>query len=427
MRTLILSLLFFSSTTFANTLTLSLGEAKLIPLSSSQVWIQDRDVLTAEIAGASLKISGRKEGATHLKVGATLYDVQIIHPTRQAYFEGFQKITQNCVGLDLTIQGGQITVQGTLYRLVDWLRISEYAKKVNVPFQMQIRLNDDLKRQIQNHIAKDLEQSGAEPQNIIFEPLLEVRTKDSGLFNKQQKQLGLYGNTVTKDENSINIAPTIKVEITVAEIKKDKSLKYGLKWPATYDATLLKDRTFQVNDLAFSLSALEHDGTAKILASPNIIARSGEQAEFVAGGEFPIKIVNYKMQDIIWKKYGILLRVKPKADSSGRMSISIETEVSTIDAARSIDGIPGLLTNRVSSHFDLSRPQTIALSGLLKNEKGNSYDGLPGLARLPILGALFSSKDFKDNRSELVIFVRPSILSEGENNKAEMTHLGGDL
>jgi pilus assembly protein CpaC len=94
------------------------------------------------------------------------------------------------------------------------------------------------------------------------------------------------------------------------------------------------------------------------------------------------------------------------------MSIAIETEVSTLDKANAVDGVPGILTNRVSSHFDLTKPQTIALSGLLKNEDSKKVDGLPGLAQLPIIGPLFGSKEFADNRTELVIFVRPSIMQE---------------
>jgi pilus assembly protein CpaC len=217
-----------------------------------------------------------------------------------------------------------------------------------------------------------------------------------------------------RDEQSLDIAPTIKVEITVAEIKRNLSLKYGLRWPSGYSAKILKTGETELDDLPFNLTALESQGYGKILASPNILCRSGKEAEFLAGGEFPIKIMNFKTQDVVWKRYGILLRVKPRADSAGRISLSIETEVTTLDDAHKVDDIPGLLTNRVSSHFDLTRPQTIALSGLIKREEGNSSEGAPFLSRIPVLGALFSSKDFRENRSELVIFVRPVILSEDE-------------
>jgi len=119
------------------------------------------------------------------------------------------------------------------------------------------------------------------------------------------------------------------------------------------------------------------------------------------------------MQDVVWKKYGIIMKVKPRADFSGKMSISIETEVSSIDPSTVGEGVPALFTNKIQSHFDLNESRVIALSGLIKNEQSESSKGLPGLSRIPILGALFSSKDFRDNRTELVVFVRPEVLSPG--------------
>ena len=129
----------------------------------------------------------------------------------------------------------------------------------------------------------------------------------------------------------------------------------------------------------------------------------------MAGGEFPIKLTSFGSSGVTWKNYGVLLKVKPLADSTGRMSIEIETEVSALDDANKVDGIPGLLTNRMKTHFDLSTSRTIALSGLIKNDLSRQTSGLPGLSSIPILGSLFSSTDFKDNQSELVIFVTPAV------------------
>jgi len=204
----------------------------------------------------------------------------------------------------------------------------------------------------------------------------------------------------------------VKVQITVAEVKKDAFLSYGVQWPSNYTAQVIPGATAAENSgLSIALQALESKGLGRVLARPNLLCRSGKEAEFVAGGEFPIKIMNFKIQDIVWKRYGILLKIKPMADFSGRMSISLETEISNLDG-HSVDGIPGLLTNRVQSHFDLSESKTIALSGLIKSESTESQVGLPGLARIPILGSLFSSKDFRENRTELVIFVKPEIVQE---------------
>ena len=136
------------------------------------------------------------------------------------------------------------------------------------------------------------------------------------------------------------------------------------------------------------------------------------KSQFFAGGEFPLITLAGKdnRQIVNWKKYGITLNFKPLVNSVGQMSLAIETEVSTIDKSKEVQGIPALLTHKVSSFFDLVESKTIALSGLIKNESGLSNSGLPFLKSLPLLGKLFSSEDFLENKSELVIFVTPQIM-----------------
>lgn len=426
MKTLITLLLIIPFVSLAETknLTLSLGEEKTLSLQgTSSVWIQDKDILKAEGLGSKLLVKGLKEGRTLLKMGATNFQIQVLHPTKTGSFEDLQKYLKGVVGLSTSVAEGDLQINGQLYRLQDWINLADFAKSKSFSYQMQARLSSELQEEAQKYFQDLFDHAKMPPQTVIFTPLPEIRVSAPDLaFKRYQKILNPFGVNVIRDENSLEVAPTVKVQITVAEIKRDLSLKYGLRWPSSYSAKILRTGERTLDDLPFNLTALEAQGYGKILASPNIICRSGKEAEFLAGGEFPIKILNYKAQDVVWKRYGILLRVKPKADAAGRISLSIETEVTTLDDSRKVDDIPGILTNRVSSHFDLTRPQTIALSGLLKSEDGKSSEGVPLLSRLPVLGALFSSKDFRENRSELVIFVRPTILKEGEDNE-DMTHL----
>lgn len=432
MKNLISFIILISSASLAQPLqnkdlTLSLGEARRLPLKgNSNVWIQNREIIKAEGLGSQLVVQASREGKTVLKVGSDTYQVSVVHPNKMNSLSDLKNTLKNIVGISAQVAEGDLLVGGHLYRLTDWIRISEIAKAKSFTYQMQADLSEDLQNEAQTYFRNLFERSKLPPQTIIFEPHPEVRILAPDLAAKKyQTLLSPFGISVIKDENSLEIAPTVKVEITVAEIKRDLSIKYGLKWPSNYSAKILSNGEKVVDELKFNLNALENNGYGKILASPNILCRSGKEAEFLAGGEFPIKVMNYKTQDVIWKRYGILLRVKPKADSAGRISLSIETEVTTLDDAHTIDNIPGVLTNRVSSHFDLTRPQTIALSGLLKSEDGRSSEGVPFLSRLPILGALFSSKDFRENRSELVIFVRPTILKEDTDSteSSEIKHL----
>nr|WP_295900192.1 pilus assembly protein [uncultured Bdellovibrio sp.] len=428
MKNALLLFTFISSVSFAQTeLTLSLGESKNLSLKgNSSVWIQDREILKAEGQGSRLVIKGAREGRTVLKLGSETYHVQVLHPNKTDSLAELKKDLQGIVGLSAQVGEGDLLIKGHLYRLQDWVKLADFARAKAFSYSMRAELSSELQTDAQKYFQELFERAKLPPQTLIFEPSPEIRVSAPDLaFKKYQQILSPFGISVLRDENSLEMAPTVKVQITVAEIKRDLSIQYGLQWPSSYSAKILSTgKRVMDEDLPFNLQALEGQGYGKILASPNILCRSGKEAEFLAGGEFPIKIMNYKAQDVVWKRYGILLRVKPKADAAGRISLSIETEVSTLDDSRKVDGIPGILTNRVSSHFDLTRPQTIALSGLLKSEDGNSSQGLPFLSRLPVIGALFSSKDFRENRSELVIFVRPTILKEGDDGEG-LEHLQG--
>jgi pilus assembly protein CpaC len=123
---------------------------------------------------------------------------------------------------------------------------------------------------------------------------------------------------------------------------------------------------------------------------------------------------------VTWKKHGVILSVHPQADFQGAISLEVETEVSLLDMANAIDGVPSIKTNRVKSHFDLPGKRTIALSGLLRQELGESKEGLPFLSGIPVLGALFSSQKFLHHQTELVIFVTPEVHSAETDDPLEM-------
>lgn len=400
-------------------LTLTLGQQYKRALPQGTVWIEDRKLLQAEAQGSTLILKALKEGATNAKIDDVLFHVQILHPQKRNAMNVLENAVKNLLGPEVSTDNGDVFVTGNLYRFSDWLKLGQSMKDVPANYRVKANLAPSVQKEAQAYFDSLFNTAKVPPQTLIFAPTAEIRISSSELYQKKyERLLQPFGIQVVKDISSIEIAPTIKVEITVAEIKRDLSLKYGLRWPSAYSAKIINTGETLYDDLPFNFAALEGRGLGKVLASPNIICRSGKEAEFLAGGEFPIKIMNYKMQDIVWKRYGILLRVKPQADSAGRISLSIETEVSTVDESRKVDDVPGILTNRVSSHFDLTKPQTIALSGLIKSEDSKSSEGLPLLSRLPILGPLFSSRDFKENRSELVIFVRPSLLEEKESHNS---------
>ncbi len=423
---LLLTFLFLSQSALAKDLTLSLGEAHSLPLPKGvpRIWIQDGQIIQAEATGGRIMLKARKEGMTTLRVGSEDYKVQVLQADKREIYKTLKESLQKIVGLTPALTEGDLFVKGRLYRFADWLRLADLIRQTSVSYQMRAQMSPLLQKETQAYFSSLFEKAKIPPQTIIFEPAPEVRVVGTDIIYKKYLQLlRPFGIQVLRDEQSLDIAPTIKVQITVAEVSREFMVKHGISWPSQYKATLLASGGTLFSDLDLALQAMETRGQAKILASPNLICRSGKEAEFLAGGEFPIKVMNYEVHDILWKRFGILLKVKPKADASGRMSISIDTEISRVEYALKVDDVPGIMTNRVSSHFDLTGTRTIALSGLLKSEDSRGSQGIPGISSIPVIGALFASKEFKENRTELVIFVRPSILKEGDDSDSN-EHIG---
>ena len=165
--------------------------------------------------------------------------------------------------------------------------------------------------------------------------------------------------------------------------------------------------------LSSRLNIYERNGDAVVLAAPQLTARSGSTARFQAGGEIPYSVVSQSgFVSVQFRSFGIIIEVKPRADASGAIRSEIVAEVSEPDASiSSLQGVPALRTRKTQTEFNVRAGETMVLSGLLDRRKGESIEKVPGLGDLPILGALFRSKRFENNESELVIFVTPRIVT----------------
>ena len=171
------------------------------------------------------------------------------------------------------------------------------------------------------------------------------------------------------------------------------------------------------NSLAM-LRMLQLEGSIRQLAEPNLIAMDGQDANFLAGGEFPVPMVqdnNGKPQvTIIFKEFGVRLKFKPTIIDEDHIRLELEPEVSTIDFANGVkfDGflIPALKTRRAKTGVELRDGQSFALAGLLDNSEIKSLSKVPVLGDIPILGSLFRSKSFQKSETELMFIVTASLV-----------------
>ena len=174
-----------------------------------------------------------------------------------------------------------------------------------------------------------------------------------------------------------------------------------------------------------TIRAMESAGVVRTLAEPNLTAISGESATFIAGGEFPIPagytcdpVTRVCTTQITYKKFGISLNFTPVVLTEGRISLRVMTEVSELSIDNSITlnqqgsslTIPSIRTRRAETTLEIPSGGAMAMAGLIAEQTKQAINGLPGLTQLPILGALFRSRDFVSNQTELMVLVTPYIV-----------------
>lgn len=167
------------------------------------------------------------------------------------------------------------------------------------------------------------------------------------------------------------------------------------------------------------------NGEVRVLASPELTAKSGGKARLQVGGEVPIPLAGaLGATTVEYKNYGIILSIEPFIDATGTITAKISTELSQIDPAVTVAGIPGFLTRNTTTEVSMKQGETIALGGLVTSEMSNAIDRVPGLSRFPILGRLFRSDDFRNSKSELVVLLEPEIITAGDGLAQQLRDRG---
>ena len=297
--------------------------------------------------------------------------------------------------------------------------------------------------------GKSIVLTGSVPDAATLERVLAVAgaffpeesSKDGGIVNL----IGVGGNQ------------QVMIEVTVSEMNRNLRKAIASNWAAdivkdgdtffqffnTIDGLTQVTRTFdedlgefvdlitfseQVNFIGSAfpigtgaydlfINALDESGLAKILAEPTLVARTGETANFLSGGEVPIPIAqggNFGTITIEYEEFGVGVAFTPTVMNEDRIHLEVTTEVSQIDfglgTAVSGTAAPGFRTRRASTGVELGDGQVFAIAGLLREELTEKVAKYPLLGDIPILGALFRSSTYEKQMSELVLLVRPRLV-----------------
>ena len=248
-----------------------------------------------------------------------------------------------------------------------------------------------------------------------------------------------YAPKAVSSDMVIQAAEQVMVEVRIIEASRTALKELGFNINAT-DAsgfsigsgtgglasnippqtTLGITRQFGSLSLDASMQALEQKGVIRTLAKPNLIAMSGEEASFLAGGEFPYPVPNGPQSvSIEFKPFGVRLNVTPEVLDNGQIRLKVAPEVSALDARQRlrIDGfdLPALTMRKASTVVELKDGQSFAIAGLFQRDYINSVSQMPGASDIPVLGALFRSSSWKRQETELIIIVTPRLTAPSEH------------
>ena len=239
----------------------------------------------------------------------------------------------------------------------------------------------------------------------------------------------------------ISNAYQVQLEVRVAEVNRNKLRDYGTSFlsnnstggyansgggPSTISDSAIGAASALLNpalnvllfnrslNTAAMLKVLRTEGAYRELAEPNLIAMNGQQASFLAGGEFPVPVIqNIGGSEggitIVWKEYGVRLNFKPTIIDEEHIRLELEPEVSTIDFSNGVrfNGfvVPALRTRRAKTGVELRDGQSFALAGLLDNSETKTFSRIPIVSEIPVIGNLFKSKSFEKKETELMFMV----------------------
>lgn len=238
----------------------------------------------------------------------------------------------------------------------------------------------------------------------------------------------------------------VMLEVRIAEISKSAGNRLGINfawaganafgvsllsnlmnadgWPVNTSVTVGSSINavlgFHSGDpVILAIDALQEDGLLKILARPTLIAQSGQNASFLAGGEFPFPVAqSLGAFAIEWKPFGIGLNFTPTVLGDDTISLVVSPEVSDLDFTKTVSFggfiVPSIDTRRMSTVVELKDNQSFAIAGLLKNYVRESVKKFPLLGDIPILGALFRSSNYQKDETELVVIVTPHLVSPAD-------------
>ncbi|MGB8135427.1 MAG: type II and III secretion system protein family protein, partial [Pseudolabrys sp.] len=291
----------------------------------------------------------------------------------------------------------------------------------------------------------DIHIEGVGADGVMLSGTAASAAESQHAFDMAAKLVG--GETKVVNGLAVRGRDQVMLKVTVAEVRRDviKQLGINLSGSINYGTAVVNfnnSNPFSVTGQPISdsfvrgafpsvtatLQAMERAGVVRTLAEPNLTAISGETATFVAGGEFPIpnglscdttRSPPICQPQITFKKFGVSLVFTPVVLSEGRISLKVMTEVSDLSTENAMTlqvtgsgslTVPSIQTRRADTVVEIPSGGSLAMAGMIQEQTKQAISGLPALQQVPVLGALFRSRDYVNHESELMVLVTPYVV-----------------
>ena len=255
----------------------------------------------------------------------------------------------------------------------------------------------------------------------------------------------------------VEMKKMVYMKVQILEVKKSLSEALGVAWPGTFAgptiafsgnlgsnnagaAGSVPGLTLPFNTkgirtylgissiIQSTINLAKNNGDLTVLAQPELSARSGDKATFLAGGQVPVQSSGaLGTSNITYKDYGIKLTIAPTADDQGNVIAKIDAELSQVDPSTAVNGVPGFLTRKSETEINVKSGQTMVISGLISRDMQHSTISVPGLGSIPILGHLFKSDSDTGNRTDLLIAVTPVVVDADSSMNRERIQKSLDM
>lgn len=399
---------------------LVLGEQKIIKVDGLARFSAGGSVVRAHSMGNQLLIKGVSPGVSDIWVwksdGSSEHrSIRVQKELGVGLKPGLERALGSLQEVEVLLSGTGALLRGTIHSTGEAARISALVAGFPADIQNETQLAESLldsaQVRLQNWIVATKNQN-----RLVLEradDTLWVRgsiDRPSERAHVERQLHSIFPLLMTELESMPDNAPTVHFKVFLLELKKNHFHNLGLGWPAS------QPRAFQVTTSAIrdqialdvALNALEGEGALKILSNPELVVRAPGDAELFAGGEIPVRAEGQFYSNIGWKAFGLSLKLKVTHTTATRVRLDVFTEVSHLDPSLSQDKIPGIQANRMKTQVDAQYGIPLFLSGLLQQSMHRVAQGLPLLRSIPILGALFGSEDYQNERSELIAILLPS-------------------